>query len=38
LPKKPIEAVSQWLFDPAVKARKAAVYIDIEVNFQLSQQ
>ena len=33
---KAIEAVNQWLFEPAVKdGRKVAVYVDIEVNFRL---
>jgi len=39
LDEKAIEAVSQWLFDPAVKdGRKVAVYVDIEVNFELSKR
>ena len=38
LDEKAIEAVSQWLFDPAVKdGQKVAVYVDIEVNFRLSK-
>jgi len=36
LDEKAIEAVNQWLFEPAVKdGRKVAVYVDIEVNFRL---
>jgi len=36
LDEKAIEAVNQWLFEPAIKdGRKVAVYVDIEVNFRL---
>lgn len=36
LDEKAIEAVNQWLFEPAVKdGHKVAVYVDIEVNFHL---
>ena len=36
LDEKAIEAVKEWLFDPAVKdGRKVAVMVDIEVNFRL---
>lgn len=36
LDEKAIEAVNQWLFEPAIKdGRKVAVFVDIEVNFRL---
>jgi TonB family protein len=36
LDEKAIEAVKEWLFDPAIKdGRKVAVMVDIEVNFRL---
>jgi len=36
LDEKAIEAVNQWLFEPASKdGRKVAVFVDIEVNFRL---
>jgi protein TonB len=36
LDEKALEAVSQWVFNPATKdGRKVPVYVDVEVNFRL---